>query len=269
MITKEIMLREDNPKIVLKAYISDARGYVPDAMLVLPGGGYTCVCDDREGEPIALAYLSKGFHAFVLKYSVGPDAVFPEPLIDASLAVAYIRNHAEEFHINPERIFAVGFSAGGHLCAMLGTMWNHESIYKNTDLKYGENKIAGMILCYPVVTGRDEACDKESFDNLIGTETPTQEQLSFFSIENQVSEETVPAFIMHTAADEMVPAANSIYLAEALAKHHISFELHIYPNGPHGMALATPVTSGGNLKYENARIARWVDDSCVWIKENF
>lgn len=269
MRIKEIILRENKPEIVMKAYISDASGYVPDAMLVIPGGGYGCVCDDREGEPVALAYLLKGYNAFVLKYSVGPDAVFPEPLIDASLAVAYIKNHAKEFHINPERIFAIGFSAGGHLCAMLGTMWNHESIYKNTNIKYGENKIAGMILCYPVITGKNGESHKDSFYNLIGTVTPTKEQLAFFSLENQVSEETVPAFIMHTATDEMVPVESSIHFAEALSIHHINFELHIYPNGPHGMALATPVTSGGNSEYENIRIAKWIDDSCAWIRENF
>ena len=269
MIMKEIVLREDKPEVVLKAYISDDSGHVRDAILVIPGGGYSCVCDDREGEPIALAYLSRGYHAFVLKYSVGADAVFPEPLIDVSLAVAYMKSHAEEFHIAPERIFAVGFSAGGHLCAMLGTMWNHESIYEKTNIKFGENKITGMILCYPVISGKDGALDQESFCNLNGTETPTKEQLAFLSLENQVSEETVPAFIMHTAADEMVPVINAIYFTEALAKNHIKFELHIYPNGPHGMALATPVTSGGNLKFENKRIARWVDDSCAWIEENF
>ena len=269
MYIKTIQLREDDSEITLTAYIADKTSYNHEAILVIPGGGYAHVCSDREGEPIALAFAGKGYNAFVLNYSTGEKAKFPRPLIDASLAVTYIKRHSEEFNINPDRVFVTGFSAGGHLTAMLGTMWNHEEVYKNTDIRYGENKPAGMMPIYPVITASENECHMGSFLNLTGSQNPSKEELEYFSLENRVSDETVPAYIASTASDDLVPVQSSLYLATALAKNKIPFELHIYPQGPHGLALGNEITSKGSPTMEFPRYARWVDDACAWVKDMF
>lgn len=269
MIINTVKLREDED-ITLTSYIANTiENYNPEAILVIPGGGYAHVCAEREGEPIALAFAAKGYNAFVLHYSVGPKAKFPAPLIDVSLAIAHIKRNSKEYNINPDRIFVTGFSAGGHLTAMIGTMWNHEDVYKNTDIKFGENKPCGCMPIYPVITASEGECHMGSFLNLIGSENPSKEELEYFSLENRVSDETVPMFITSTATDNLVPVQSSLYLATALSKNNISFELHIYPYGPHGLALGNNVTANGNQNMINGRYSRWVDDACAWVKEMF
>lgn len=250
------------------AYID---AYIPDTaknacgMLVIPGGGYGCVCSDREGEPIALSYLARGFAAFVLHYSVGENAKGHRPLVEASGAMAYIRKNAAELGIDPEKLFAVGFSAGGHLAASLATMWHRDEVIAEAGIEYGSNRPNGVVLCYPVITGLEKA-HKGSFYNIIGTKTPTEEQLKYYSAELCVDEKSSPAFIIHTAADKLVPVENSLYMAEAYAKYGVTFELHVYPYGPHGMALANEITSKGSAEMENKQYERWVDDSIVFLK---
>lgn len=269
MIINTVKLRDDED-ITLTSYIANPiEGHTPNAILVIPGGGYSNVCTDREGEPIALAFVAKGYNAFVLHYSVGKKAKFPAPLVDASLAVAYIKRHSEEFNINPDRVFVTGFSAGGHLTAMIGTMWNHEAVYANTDIRYGENKPCGCMPIYPVITASEGECHLGSFINLTGNLTPSKEELEYFSLENRVSDETVPMYIVSTASDPLVPVQSSLYLATALSKNNIPFELHIYPYGPHGLALGNEITSNGNPEVINERYSRWIDDACEWVKEMF
>ena len=270
MKIKTVQLRENNENITLTSYIADGvAGYNAEAILVIPGGGYANVCTEREGEPIALAFAARGYNAFVLHYSVGANAKFPAPLVDVSMAIAYIKRHSEEFKINPDRIFVTGFSAGGHLTAMIGTMWNHEDVYKNTDIAFGENKPCGCMPIYPVITASEGECHLGSFQNLIGSQNPSKEELEYFSLENRVSQETVPMFITSTATDALVPVQSSLYLATALCKNNIPFELHIYPYGPHGLALGNDITSNGNANMLNVRYSRWVDDACAWVKEMF
>ena len=128
MIYKKVPLDAENENIFLECFVAEKLPYFTrKAILVIPGGGYGCVCADREGEPIALAFLPHGFNAFVLHYSVrsNSDKVFPTQLIEASKAIKYIRDNAEEFGIDKDAVFATGFSAGGHLCASLGILWNN------------------------------------------------------------------------------------------------------------------------------------------------
>jgi len=180
------------------------------AVLILPGGGYG-FCSDREAEPVALPFLAAGCTAAVLRYSVAP-ARHPTQLHEATAAMAYLREHAGEYHINPTRIFVCGFSAGGHLAAMLGCLW-HEA-------PQGElARPTGMILCYPVISGGEYA-HRSSFENLTGGDAALTEALS---LEKRVDERTAPAFIWTTADDGAVPAMNSILMAQALATQGISY----------------------------------------------
>ena len=232
---------------------------VRPAVVVCPGGGYEFV-SDREKEQIALKFLGNGYSAFVLTYSVAP-AKYPTQLLEVSNATAYIRRNAKEYNIDKNKILVCGFSAGGHLAASLATLWDDEIITQNSDIKYGENRPNGVILAYPVIT-YGEKMHKGSFDSLIGG---LDESLKTkMSLEKQVSKNTPPAFIWHTFNDTVVPVENSLLFATALREHNIPFELHIFPNGEHGLSLCNNITKGTNKHCEI-----WMDLCLKWIEEKF
>ncbi len=259
----------DNEKVYLDAYIANPiKDLTRKAILVIPGGGYLGLAGDREGEPIAMAFLPYGYNAFVLSYNTAGDGtghkVFPTQLIQASKAMKHIKDHAEEYHIDPEQVFVTGFSAGGHLAGCLGTMWHMQEIYDEIDMPFGYNKPAGMMLCYPVVSGVEECSHTVSMGYLWREDNPSKENLLMSSVEKHVDERSCPAYIMHTANDQIVDVRNSLVLAKAYADAGMPFELHIYPDGPHGMALGNHVTRCGNEKWENAGVAKWVENACFW-----
>ena len=260
-----ICLCKDDENVTLTTFVPLTRAEKSDAMLVIPGGGYHHICADREGESIAMAFAARGIHCFVLNYSVGERAKFPQPLLEASLAMAYIRTHAEEFGVDPERVFVCGFSAGGHLAASLGTRWQTKEVNEAIDIPYGSNRPTGMLLCYPVLCYFPET-HQGTFTNAFGTDTPTPEQIEFCSLERGLSKETVPpAFFWQTADDPAVNVKNSLRMTTALSEAGVPFEAHIYPHGPHGMALATEATAPKPM-YKNERIAGWVDLAHSWMK---
>ena len=236
-----------------------------DAMLVLPGGGYHA-CSDREAEPIALAYLNYGINAFVLRYSIKENAVFPRPLIEAFKCVKFIKDNAERFNIDPNRIFAVGFSAGGHLCACLGTFHSSPSLLNELGIQRGENRVCGTILAYPVISAGTFA-HRGSFMGILGTETPTDEELDSYSVEKHVTPDSVPAFIWHTFEDNVVPVENSLIMAKALRENNVPFEMHIFQKGVHGLALCNQLTlSPHHDRFINKEAECWLDMSVKWMK---
>lgn len=267
MIYKKIQLDENDKEVYLEAYIADkVCGFTADAILVIPGGGYGCVCSDREGEPIAMAFMPYGYNGFVLHYSVNRKKKFPAQLIEASKAVKHIKDHAEEYNINPERVFVTGFSAGGHLAASLGVMWDLKEIYDELDMPFGYNKPAGMILGYPVISGVHYPHD-DSFKNLLAKDNPTREELERVSIERHVNENSAPLFVFHTSNDALVDVRNSLKLAEAYKEHSLTFEMHIYPDAPHGIALANKITSTGFDGMPVSRhMAEWVKNAAEWAE---
>lgn len=249
----------------ITAYVPDAvRDFVRPSILVIPGGGYGGLASDREGEPIALAFVAAGFNAFVLTYSVGRTAAYPTQLIEASLAVAHIRSHAAEYG-GDDRVFAVGFSAGGHLCGMLGTMW-HRQCVTDAGIEYGANRPTGVMLIYPVVSTNTEFAHLGSFKNLLCTDTPTDEQLREVSLELNVDENAAPLFMVHTSNDQVVDIRNALVLGEAYRKQKKQFELHVYPDAPHGIALANKITRCGNAKWCGTEMAKWVEAAVAWTE---
>lgn len=256
----EVIRLTDNAK--LHVYVSDIRmNQAPrDGLLVIPGGGYGFVSMDREGEPVALAFCGKGMNCFVLEYSVQEKAVFPTPLQEAALAMAHIKSHARQYDVDPERIFAVGFSAGGHLAGSLGSFWNRQDI---TGVEPTLAKPKGTVLIYPVITA-GEFTHKGSIHTICGTQSPTQEQLDAWSLEKQVSENTVPVFLAHTATDTTVPVENTLMYATALSAKKIPMEVHVFPNGSHGLALANAITAW-NADGIVPEFAQWPCLAYDWI----
>ncbi len=265
MKIETVQLAEDKPYVTLTSYIAGTSSEMPfnnkrKAILVIPGGGYH-MCSDREGEPVALAYLAAGYNAFVLRYSVVRvgDPAFPAPLLEASLAMKHIRDHAEDYHIDPDYVFVIGFSAGGHLAGMLGTLWDEYEIEKTLGMEKGYHKPTGMILSYPVISGLDYA-HRGSFHNILGDRRDDEDARRELSLEYRTSEKTVPTFIWTTAEDQLVPVQNSILFAEALATQGTPFELHIYPTGAHGASLGTPVVG-----WNPSPLCAWFEDSLRWL----
>ena len=196
--------REGDYEPKLYAYLLDPiKDYRPaprPAVLICPGGAYAYT-SDREAEPLALYFLAAGIPTFVLRYSVAEvsDAKFPTSLREVSLAMAYIRAHGGEWAIDPQRVFVCGSSAGGHLAASLGVHWDKELVWKGAGIPFGENRPAGTILMYPVISSGEKQ-HVGSFHNLMG-ETETPELREFLSLEKQVSGNTPPAFLWHTFED--------------------------------------------------------------------
>ncbi len=234
------------------------------AILIIPGGGYGFVSVINEGEPIAQAFMPYGYNAFVLNYSVGGEKIFPTQLIQASKAIKHIKDNADEYGIDKDEIFAVGFSAGGHLTATLGTMWNKKDIYDEVDMPYSYNKPKGIMLIYPVISGVSEYSHKGSFQNLFGTDNPSEEQLKAASVELCVSTESSPAYIVHAANDTCVPVENALLLADAYSKVNIPFEMHIYPRGEHAFALGNKITWYGETEHIMHGLSDWVENAVRW-----
>ena len=207
-------------------------------MVICPGGGYW-FRSDREGEPIAMNWLAAGYHTAIVHYAVNPSP-YPTAVLQLAEAVRQVRLHAEEWHVIPDQVYIMGFSAGGHLACTLGTLWNDPVFYD----VLGEEplwKPNAQVLSYPVVT-MGELTHAGSKLYLLG-ENPAPEMVEKLSLENSVSPDTVPTFLWHTMEDIVVPVENSLNYACALRKHGVRFELHIYECGRHGLATCDPTTA--------------------------
>lgn len=204
------------------------------AIIICPGGGYHHRAN-HEGEPVAKWLNNLGISAFVLHYRVAPNR-HPVPLADVQRAIRFIRHHAEQWNLDKTKIGILGFSAGGHLAATASTLFDYRS-YETSDTIDQENCRPDLaILCYPVISFSKHVHEGSVF-NLLG-EQPSDELRTQLSSERNVSTKTPPTFLWHTADDASVPVENSLLYAQALSKWNVPFELHIFPNGRHGLGLA-------------------------------
>lgn len=236
-------------------------------VLICPGGGYGHL-SDREGEPVALAFLAMGYHAAVLHYSVAP-AHYPTQLDELAKAMLIIQEHAKEWYVDTDKIVVEGGSAGGHLAACLGMFWDDDELAQRMGLKADEHhllKPAAMILCYPVITS-GEFAHRGSFKNLLGDKEA--ELLEKLSLEKQVTEKTPTAFIWGTYEDASVPMENSLLLVGAMRRVGIPVEYHLYPRGCHGLALATRLTQSEGGRHIQKECGSWVELAHTWMENMF
>ncbi len=231
-------------------------------VIICPGGAYAFT-SDIEAEPVALKFLSEDCNVVVLRYSVAPSR-FPAALLEVSYVVSKLREMAEEWNVDTEKIVVMGFSAGGHVAASYGTLWNKDFIKEYFGFKGGENKPNGMMLCYPVISSGEKA-HRWSFNNLLGDKAEDTEMLNLVSAELQVTEYTPPAFIWHTFEDASVPVENSLLMATALAEKKIPLELHIFPRGYHGLSICNDIIFP-NYDGSYSEVQVWVDMAVRWLK---
>ncbi|WP_281612568.1 alpha/beta hydrolase [Flammeovirga sp. SubArs3] len=223
-------------KPTLEIFLPSERNANGKAILILPGGGYGGVAYDWEGTDYAKWLNAQGIAAFVLKYR-SPQAAsviesYKAPIQDAQRAIRWIKRNVQKLHIKKELVGVMGSSAGGHLASTLAT--HSTSYYEATDEIDKESfQVSFMMLIYPVVSMKKGITHMGSRNNLLGKE-PTKQLIEQFSNEEQVTEKTPKAFIVHSADDGAVPVQNSLVLYDALLKNNISTDMHLYPKGGHG-----------------------------------
>lgn len=230
-------------------------------VVVCPGGGYVFL-SAREADPPASAFFARGYQVFILYYSIGEKASELRPLIDGSLTLMKIRENAAEWHVIPDKIAVTGFSAGGHVAASLGTLWDAPELKARFDTKGGKNRPDAMILCYSVLTA-GELTHQDSARTVCGGE-PTPEQIELFSLEKHVTPQTPPAFLWHTVEDDCVPVENALMFAAALQKNHVPFECHVFQRGGHGMSMCD-----AEVGVDNRHASSWFPLCADWLDELF
>ena len=299
MFIEKIKLYEDREDVTLTTYVIgqepelSIQGNRP-AIIICPGGAYQ-FCSDREAEPVALRFAAMGYHAFVLKYSVygegkstnwdnksemseKPHCIHPNPMRELGKSMLIIRENADKWRVDTEKIAICGFSAGGHNVAMYGVNWDKPILtdYFNVD-KY-MLKPAAMILSYPVIDFlyMKEVKKDENSKRLLeimnvaiaGTKNPSNELCKELSPNLFVNENTPPTFIWATANDNTVNVEQSLKMAYALAEKKIPFEIHIFENGLHGISLATRATASAK-GHINLDALKWVELAENWLNKKF
>lgn len=218
--------------------------------IVCPGGGYVAVAWPIEGLPVAKRLNELGYHAFVVNYRSGKNALAPNPIEDVMAALRTILAHAEEWNVEPEDYLLVGFSAGGHLAAICCTA---EHGFRTAGLP----DPAALALAYPVVT-MGEKTHEQSRQYLLGKDAVNDpERLRRFSVETLIDPQFPPTYLWQCERDSTVPFENSQMLKTALDEQGVSCIYQTYDSSVHGWGLARKTPAEG-----------WVDRAAAFWEEN-
>ena len=301
MKIEQFQLFEDRKDVTLTTYILEdspeiLNGKKRPLILVCPGGAYM-FCSDREAEPIALRFAAMGYHAAVLRYSVYSNgenkyaipgktpayekSIMPGPMREIGKAILTIREHADEWLVDMDRIVLTGYSAGANNCALYCVYWDQPVITEYLGVDKEMLRPAAAVLGYGVY---DYPAMQKDLDKIgdqgritanygfnlafFGTEHPDEETMVKGSPAFQIHETTPPMFLWSTREDNVVPVRQTVLMANALAENDIPFELHIFERGMHGLALADQATS--QAKEQNmSEIAQWQEMAERWLKQRF
>lgn len=230
----------DRPQLI----ITQVESTSPTAALViLPGGGYGMHAIDHEGYQFAAWFHSLGVTSAICTYrmrgkgNAGEGYGHPYPMLDAQRAIQTLRADASQLNIDPNRIGVIGFSAGGHLCSTVSTHFAQVKPDSNDPIERVSSRPDFSILCYPVIAFGKPHTHQGSQRNLIGANPPADLVVNL-SNERQVTAETPPTFLFHTAEDKVVPVEHSLEYFAACREHGVAAELHVFPHGRHGVGLA-------------------------------
>ncbi|MRW82812.1 alpha/beta hydrolase fold domain-containing protein [Pseudoduganella sp. FT26W] len=225
------------------------------AIIICPGGGYVRMATAREGDQYATWLSTLGVTSFVLKYRM-QEFGHPAPLQDVLRAVRLLRSRAAEFGIRPDRIGVMGSSAGGHLAASAGTLFDNPLGRTGAALDAVSARPDFLMLMYPVITMQDPSAHAGSRKALLG-KTPSPESLALMSLEKQVTAATPPTLLIHTQADASVPVENSILFYQALTKARVPAEMYLLEHGGHGMGMRAGL---GTSSLWPRRAEEWLRD---------
>ncbi len=245
----------DDDKPTITAYLPAANP-TRTAVVVAPGGGYQHLSMVKEGSDVAAWLNAHGVAAFVLKYRLGPKYHNPIELGDAQRAIRTVRANAAQYGIAPDHIGMWGFSAGGHLTASAGTLFDAGNAGSSDPIEQQSSRPDFLILSYPVITMLDPYVHKGSRMFLLG-DAPTEAQEQALSPELHVTAQTPPAFLYTTTDDHTVPVLNSVMFYSALIKAGVPAEMHIFQHGAHGSGLGVG----------NPQLSVWPDLLIKWMRE--
>ncbi len=230
---------------VLYVYLPEKQDSAKTAVIICPGGGYARLAINHEGHQVAQELNKKGITAFVLKYRQPKNAECVEntetvALMDAQQAIKLVRDNAGTYKINPEKVGVLGFSAGGHLTATLGTHYSNSLVDNpsNTNLRP-----SFLVLIYPVISFKDSIAHKGSRENMLGKK-PSEEKILLYSNELQVNSQTPPTFLLHAIDDKAVPVENSLAFFTSLRNNKVPAEMHLYQKGGHGFGMNNAAEPG-------------------------
>jgi acetyl esterase/lipase len=243
----------------IAVYLPTKRFATGQAVVICPGGGYVRLSYDLEGTDIARYLNSIGVAGIVLKYRLpaSDSSVEPHktPLLDAKRAMRLVRTNAARWNIDPARIGVMGFSAGGHLAATLGTHFDYGDKAAPDEVERQSSRPDFMILMYPVISFSDAAAHAGSRKALLGEAQPP-DWIGYYSAESQVKDDTPPAFLVHAGNDTGVPVENTLLMYRALRAHGIAAEMHVLSEGAHGFGLALG----------NPHVASWTGSLTLWLR---
>ncbi|HEY4370144.1 MAG TPA: alpha/beta hydrolase [Steroidobacteraceae bacterium] len=239
----------------LTIYLPKQRDANGAAVIICPGGSYRGLSVLKEGSEVAHAFNAMGVAAFVLKYRTSSDRHMTNkaqaPLQDLQQAIRLVRDRSQQWHVDPQRVGVVGFSAGGHLAATAATQF--EPPVLDGHPRALSVRPDFVILAYPVISFTDALAHKVSREMLLGAQ-PSAESIEQYSNELQVTARTPPTFLVHAGDDTSVPVGNSIRFYEALQAHKVPAELIVYPAGGHGFGLNNRTTTD-----------RWIERCRAWL----
>ena len=231
-------------------------------VIICPGGGYA-FCGDRDSEPVALAFAGERYNAGVLRYTCRPteqDApVGDAAILDVLAAIRYVREHAQEWNTDENKIILEGDSAGGHAAAMAAVYWNDPDFFAQAGELCRPN---AAILGYPVITA-GKFGHRWSIGNLTGTVDYDAAAEERYSADAHISKDVCPIFLWHSVGDTTVPVENSLLLAQTLQHHKLPYELHLFATGWHGLSLGT-----GEVGGVDAHAAQWFPLAVDWLRVN-
>lgn len=297
MRIENFSIYSDRDDVTLTAYLLDESTDISyskkrPGIIINPGGAYVLL-SDREAEPIAMRFAGLGYQTFLLRYSVingkenvwpadishlperRPEGEYPAPLLELGKAMLLVREHAKEWNVDCDQIGVCGFSAGGHNAAMYASCWHRPVLTEALHVSGQELKPSFCIAGYPFIDWELEynlervpelrQAYKWMYFDYFGETDPTVEKMRECSVNHLVSEKTVPTFIWTTSTDQSLHPLHSIFLAMEMAKKNIPYELHIFGEGQHGLALADRATLN-QPEDINDTVAQWFPLAETWLK---
>ncbi|MDD3172309.1 MAG: alpha/beta hydrolase [Herbinix sp.] len=281
MILDVIHLQEGLSNASLAAYIPNSfpeHQLLKPAVIICPGGAYLGITE-KEAEPVALKFISEGYAAFILRYSIGEMARFPSPFIDLARAVMMIRSNASKWGIHPNNICISGFSTGGHVASAFAVSWQNELFAKALNADHTLFKPDALILGYPILDFKrfkmkheDTSSEMRTliemmFTYIYGTLNPKNSQIDEWNIINQITSNMPPTFLWTTAEDNYADMEEIMDFIKSLAVYHIPYELHIFQKGDHGLSLGNHTVGYGMEKIRKlGNVPNWMTMALQWLK---
>jgi acetyl esterase/lipase len=227
------------------------------AVVVLPGGAYLGLAANLEGRQVADWFTARGFRAFILSYRLSSNGyLLPVPLLDARRAIQTVRARARDYHIAPDRIAVIGFSAGGHLAALSATQFVPGNPDAEDPIERASSRPDYLVLGYPWIGAISSDTAHLTYCKLFNVMDRCEALRAAYSPDLFVTKQTPPTFIFHTFNDQTVPVEQSLRFYAALVKAGVPSEMHIFANGPHGTGLGKA----------DAALDQWPNLLEIWLR---